>query len=106
MKRKTTWIVVAVLLAVTLSVVFLPLDRVRASDPNAPSRVVCPQPQPSNGTLVGCTYGAITSIGYASLSYCYIGSGALWIDGTYYAMTSPRASDAFQLSSFCPAMTP
>lgn len=97
--------VIAVLLAVILFVVFLPLDPVRVSNPNTPNKV-CPQPQPTNGTLVGCIYGAITFNGYASLSYCYLGSGALWINGTYYAMTGPRASDAFQISSFCPTIAP
>jgi len=104
MKRKTAWLAIAVLLAVTLFVVFLPLDPVRVSSPNAPNKVVCPQPQPTNGTLVGCIYGGVTSNGYASLAYCYLGSGALWINGTYYAMTSPRASNAFQISSFCPTI--
>jgi len=106
MKRKTAGLAIAVLLALVLFVVFLPLDPVRVSSPNTPSKVVCPQPQPSNGTLVGCTSISITYNGYASLSYCYLGRGVLWINGTFYAMTSPRASYAFQLSSFCPTIGP
>jgi hypothetical protein len=91
-----------IVLAFVLIAILVPLDSVTLSAPNVPPQTGCPQlnPQPCNGSMT------VLYNGYASLTYCLLGRGALYLNGVYYPLTQPRASYGFEISTACPSIHP
>ncbi len=96
-------VTLALIPVLALALVFLPVDRVLASPPNF-SLTTCSAAQPQNSSDP-CTFAANYYAGAGSLTYCFLGEGALYLRGVYYPLTQPGASPARDVSNaFCPAM--
>jgi hypothetical protein len=94
----------AVTVAVLVLVVLFPLDPVQASPPMASGYSSCPSAHP-NQPQFGCVYGITAYEGMASLSYCFFGDGALYMNGAYYPLAQPMESKAQTTGgALCPAM--
>ena len=102
MRHVVTYTIVAVLV-VALALAFFPMDPVGVTAPGVGPVVTCSGPQPANG-YSNCTFYAAQYSGYASFSYCFLGSGGLWLNGTYYAWTHPSDSRGITISSLCPKL--
>jgi hypothetical protein len=102
--RKLAAVILSLTAVAALELVFVPVDGVLASPPNIPLTTCLPS-QPSNSSLPRCTLTADYYRGAGSLTYCFLGEGALYLKGVYYPLTQPGASPARQIGSlFCPAM--
>ena len=52
-----------------------------------------------------CYFTASYYVGAGSLTYCFLGEGALYLKGVYYPLTQPGASPARDIGNhYCPAM--
>ncbi len=99
-----TAIVLALIPVVALELVFAPVDEVLASPPNVPL-TTCSTVQLGGSAAPVCTFAARYYVGAGSLTYCFLGEGALYLRGVYYPLTQPQASPARVISNaYCPAM--
>jgi len=87
-----------------LELVFVPVDKVLASPPNV-SLTTCAAVGKGSSAGPQCTLTAYYYLGAGSLTYCFLGEGALYMKGVYYPLTQPGASPAREIASpYCPAM--
>lgn len=105
MKSTLVTVIVLVLIPVVgWELVFAPVDRILASPPNIPL-ITCSVVHPNYSTTPRCTFAANYYTGAGSLTYCFLGEGALYLRGVYYPLTQPGASPARAVgNAFCPAM--
>ena len=101
-------IIVAIILVlipvVAFELVFVPVDRVLASPPKISLSSCSPPPSPNSGAQQ-CGFTANYYVRAGSLTYCFLGEGALYLRGVYYPLTQPGASPARGIGNhYCPAM--
>jgi hypothetical protein len=100
--RPVALIIIVLIPVMALELVFAPVDRVLASPPNIPLET-CTMTQV--GATPVCKFAADYYAGGGSLTYCFLGEGALYLKGVYYPLTQPGASPARDISeAYCPAM--
>ena len=102
---KLGWSAVVILaLVLVAALVLVPVDPVLVSPPNVPL-TTCQPAQSNNSSVPRCSFNAGYYAGGGSLTYCFLGEGALYLNGAYYPLTQPGASPARQVGNiFCPAM--
>ena len=106
MKISLLAIIVVLIPVVAFELVFVPVDRVLVSPPNI-SLTTCSHVQPGSSTPPSCSFTANYYPGGGSLTYCFLGEGALYLRGVYYPITQPKASPAREISNrYCPALRP
>jgi len=102
--RLITAIVLVLIPVMALELVFAPVDRVLTSPPNIPL-VTCSVVQTGDLSTPVCKFAAYYYAGGGSLTYCFLGEGALYLKGVYYPLTQPGASPARDIAQrYCPAM--
>jgi hypothetical protein len=103
-KSLLAMIIMALIPVVALELVFVPVDRVLASPPDV-SLSTCSEAQPGIPASMKCSFTASYYVGAGSLTYCFLGEGALYLKGLYYPLTQPGASPARDIGNhYCPAM--
>lgn len=108
MKKLPAIVIPLLVAALAFELVFVPLDRVIASPPNVPLTSCATTGATAPGATQPdalCTFRADYYLGGGSLSYCFLGVGALYLEGVYYPLTQPGASLAREVGNpLCPAM--
>jgi len=100
--RPAVAVIIVLIPVAGLELVFAPVDPVLASPPNVPLTTCSPGPP---GGAPRCSFTAPYFRGAGSLTYCFLGEGALYLRGVYYPLTQPSASPAREISNvYCPAM--
>jgi len=102
-RRKFVIVIIIGLVFLGIEVVTFPVISLVASPPNEQNEVTC-SPGQQNGQ---CTFSLRLYQGAGSLSYCFLGYGAVYLRGVYYPLTQPQASHEREISGgLCPAMRP
>jgi hypothetical protein len=108
LKRLPAVVIPLLIAALAFELAFVPIDRVLASPPNQPLTSCATAGGAPPGTTVPdalCTFRAAYYLGGGSVTYCFLGEGALYLEGVYYPLTQPGASLAREVDNpYCPAM--